>query len=150
MFEQFQEVVKDRHAYARKWKEKTGRKVVGYFCCYMPEEIAYAAGMLPVRIVDSHDPMDFTDPYFQTWSRNCPFSRGCFAQALNGGYDYLDGIVMPRTCVHILHTFDAWKARVPIDFAYYLYVPSIMNARGVRDNFVGELGDFKSALEKWS
>ncbi|MBF8265465.1 MAG: Benzoyl-CoA reductase [Dehalococcoidia bacterium] len=37
-----------------------GGKVLGYFCCYLPEEIAYAAGVLPVRIVPGSEPQDLS------------------------------------------------------------------------------------------
>ena len=37
-----------RHREARAWKERTGGKVVGLFCCSVPEELIHAAGMLPV------------------------------------------------------------------------------------------------------
>lgn len=150
MIEKFEEIVKDRHAYARKWKERTGGKAFGYFCCYMPEEIVHAAGVLPVRIVDSHEPEDFTDPYYQTWSRNCPFSRGCFAEALKGAYDYLDGLVMSRSCLHVLHAYDAWNARMPVSFSHFVFAPAMMNVRGAQEHFVGELADFRAAIEKWS
>src|SRR5664280_516895 len=40
----------DPYAAARAWKERTGGKVMGYFCCYAPEEMIHAAGALPVRI----------------------------------------------------------------------------------------------------
>ncbi len=47
MFDQFVEWEKNRHDYAREWKARTGGKVLGYFCTYVPEEIPYAAGVLP-------------------------------------------------------------------------------------------------------
>ena len=34
---------------------KNGRKAVGYFCPYMPEELILAAGMLPLRLSDGGD-----------------------------------------------------------------------------------------------
>jgi benzoyl-CoA reductase subunit C len=30
--------------------KKQGKKVIGFFCSYIPEEIIYAGGMLPYRI----------------------------------------------------------------------------------------------------
>ena len=39
MFERFVEWERNRHDYARQWKERTGGKVLGYFCTYVPEEI---------------------------------------------------------------------------------------------------------------
>ncbi|MEE8472354.1 MAG: benzoyl-CoA reductase, partial [Dehalococcoidia bacterium] len=45
---EFQELSANRHQYARDWKARTGGKVLGYFCTYVPEELVYAAGVLPV------------------------------------------------------------------------------------------------------
>ena len=33
----------------KRWKEQ-GKRVVGLFCSYIPEEIIYAAGLLPFRM----------------------------------------------------------------------------------------------------
>ena len=45
--EKFGEIYKNRHDYVKDWKERTGGKAVGYFCTYAPEELMYAAGILP-------------------------------------------------------------------------------------------------------
>lgn len=50
MIEDFKRIYENRHEYARKWKEKNpDRKILGYMCTYMPEEILYAANVLPSR-----------------------------------------------------------------------------------------------------
>src|SRR3990167_7129917 len=59
--DRFREIFDKRHDYAREWKARTGGRVLGYFCTYLPEELAYAAGALPVRIFGSHQPQDVTD-----------------------------------------------------------------------------------------
>ena len=51
MFSQFKSWYEDRHDYAKTWKVKTGGKVLGFFCTYVPEEILYAADVLPVRVL---------------------------------------------------------------------------------------------------
>ena len=48
--ERFQRAAKDPATYARSWKEKNQKDVIGYFCSYAPEEIIMAAGALPFRI----------------------------------------------------------------------------------------------------
>jgi benzoyl-CoA reductase subunit C len=78
MFDKFAEIHKGRHDYARAWKERTGGKVMGTFCTYVPEEILYAAGVLPVRILGSHEPQDVTEPHI--FGMYCPFCRDCLAQ----------------------------------------------------------------------
>ncbi len=75
MIEMFEEWYNARHECAREWKKKTGGKVLGYFCTYVTEEIVYAAGVLPVRILGSHEPQNVTEPHiFAMFS-----SRGCRA-----------------------------------------------------------------------
>jgi len=39
MFQRFDEIYINRHDYAREWKERTGGKVMGYFCTYAPRNI---------------------------------------------------------------------------------------------------------------
>jgi benzoyl-CoA reductase/2-hydroxyglutaryl-CoA dehydratase subunit BcrC/BadD/HgdB len=36
---------------------------MGCFCSYVPEEILYAADILPVRMLGSHEPQDVTEPH---------------------------------------------------------------------------------------
>ena len=97
LFEPFRSSISRRHDYARAWKEKTGRKVIGSFCTYIPEEIIYAAGMLPVRIIGESESQSITDEYCSR-SKWCPFSRNCLAEGLKGEYSYLDGVVLGGSC----------------------------------------------------
>ncbi|MFC2059353.1 2-hydroxyacyl-CoA dehydratase, partial [Chloroflexota bacterium] len=71
--EKFQEVIDNRHEYAKGWKQKTGGKIVGWLCTYVPEEIIHAAGMLPVRMLGSHEQQDVTDSYI--FPIYCPICR---------------------------------------------------------------------------
>lgn len=45
----FRRYLSNRHEIAREWKSRN-RPVVGWTCSYTPEEIAYAAGALPVMV----------------------------------------------------------------------------------------------------
>jgi benzoyl-CoA reductase subunit C len=45
--EEFHQIVKSPHGFAQSWKAKTGGKVLGYICSNLPEELMYAAGVLP-------------------------------------------------------------------------------------------------------
>ena len=63
LFSKFRAWYAYRHEYARVWKERTGGKVIGTFCTYVPEELICAAGILPVRILGSHEPEDITDQH---------------------------------------------------------------------------------------
>ena len=147
MVEQFKDWEKNRHTYAKSWKEKTGGKVVGYFCTYVPEEILYAANILPVRILGGHEPQDLTEPHI--FGMFCPFCRDCLAQGLMGKYDYLDGIMIAQSCLHIRQAYTSWTKHIPIDFSYYLPMPNNVQSPHAVSYLAGEITAFKSALEKW-
>lgn len=148
MFERFAEWQEKRHDYAKEWKEKTGGKVLGYFCTYVPEEILYAAGVLPVRILGSHEPQDVTEPHI--FGMFCPFSRDCLAQGLKGRYNYLDGIMIAQSCLHIRQAFTSWQKHIPVEFSYYLYMPHTVQSLRAYPYLRGELVDFKKSVENWT
>ncbi len=146
---QFKEWFENRHDYARKWKEKTGGKVVGYYCTYVPEEILYAAGILPVRILGSHEPESITRPYLH--DMYCPFCHDTLAQGLQGRYDYLDGITIAQSCLHMRQSFFSFADRVEnIEWSYYLPFPHGVNNPYAADYTKHEFEKFKAAVEEWT
>jgi benzoyl-CoA reductase subunit C len=148
MFSKLRDWERARHDYAKAWKERTGGKVIGYFCTYVPEEILYAAGVLPVRILGSHEPQDVTEPHI--FGMFCPFCRDCLAQGLKGRYDYLDGIMIAQSCLHIRQAYTSWEKHVPAEFSYYLCMPQRVQSARALPYLTGELAEFKSAVEKWT
>jgi benzoyl-CoA reductase subunit C len=148
MFDKLREWEQNRHDYAKAWKERTGGKVMGYFCTYVPEEILYAAGILPVRVLGSHEPQDLTEPHI--FGMFCPFCRDCLAQGLKGRYDYLDGIMIAQSCLHIRQAFTSWQKHVPIDFSYYLCMPHRVQSKRALPFYAGELKVFKDKIEEWT
>ena len=148
VFETFRDWIDNRHEYARAWKEKTGNKIVGYFCTYVPEEILYAGNILPVRILGSHEPPTVTEPYI--FAMFCHLCRDCLAQGLKGRFDYLDGVVEGQSCLHLRQAFNAWRLHIPTDFAYYIYIPHGVQNRHAIPYLTQELAKFKKALEDWT
>lgn len=148
VFEQFRDWYENRHEYAKKWKERTGGKVIGTFCTYVPEEILYAADILPVRILGSHEPQDVSEPHI--FAMFCPFCRDCLAQGLKGRYDYLDGITIAQSCLHIRQTFTSWDLHIPVDFKYYLPHPMHVQSPQAVPYLIEELKEFKKAVEEWT
>ncbi|MEE8472687.1 MAG: benzoyl-CoA reductase, bzd-type, subunit N [Dehalococcoidia bacterium] len=146
----FAEITDNRHDYARDWKKRTGGKVLGYFCTYVPEEILYAVDVLPVRILGSHEPQDVTERHI--YSMFCPFCRDCLAQGLQGRYEYLNGIAMSHTCLHIRQTFASWVLHVPtIDkFDYYISMPAKPQSPRAKPFLIKELQAFVKAVEAWT
>ncbi len=148
MFDQFKEWYENRHEYAKKWKERTGGKVIGIFCTYVPEEILYAADILPVRILGSHEPQDVSEPHI--FAMFCPFCRDCLAQGLKGRFDYLDGITIAQSCLHIRQAYTSWDLHIPVDFKYYLPHPMHVQSPHAVPYLTEELIQFKKAVEEWT
>ena len=146
--DQYAKWVDKRHDYAREWKKRTGGKVVGCLCTYVPEEILYAADILPVRIFGGHEASSVVEPHIL--GMFCPFCRDTLAQGLEGKYDYLDGLVLAQSCLHMRQTFWSWRKHVPIDFTYYLPMPHCTQAVYQNEYLRGEYKLFKEAVEKWT
>ncbi|MFC2070184.1 2-hydroxyacyl-CoA dehydratase [Chloroflexota bacterium] len=148
MFEKFRDVVDNRHQYARDWKRRTGKKVVGYLCTYVPEELIYAAGMLPVRILGGHEPTYLADTHIS--GQYCVFCRDVLSQGLKGKYDYLDGITCGMSCIHMRQAFNSWQKHIPIEYSHFIFVPREVDRRYARPLLLDEIKLFKQSLEEWT
>jgi len=83
VIEEFRTYRLAHHQAAIAWKEQNRGKVLGTFCCCVPEEIIHAAGMLPVRVLGEHEETTEADLHFPT--NLCLYCKSCFDQALRGG-----------------------------------------------------------------
>ncbi len=146
--ERFRKLLEDPHRYAKEWKEKTGGRVIGYFSHYFPEEIAYAAGILPVSIFSKPDIEGISQRYL--YSAFCPYSLGVLAQGLKGEYDYLDGIVHVESCMPIRGAVANWWDRLPVSFKHYIAMPSQLDEPSAKDLMYSELTAFKRYIEDWT
>ena len=104
------------------WRAQ-GKKALGVICCHIPEEILYAADVLPVRMratrcVDSNEA--------ETWmsSFSCSFAKSILQYWLDGTYD-LDGFVASDGCL--------MAARVYDNAAY-------INAKEGKSKFIKQIG----------
>ncbi len=147
MLEKFREWVDNRHDYAREWKKRTGGKVVGGICTYVPEEILYAASILPVRILPGHEPIKFAEAHI--FDMFCPVCRGMLDQGLRGRYDYLNGITIAYSCLHPRQTFWSWQKHIPVEWSYWIPMPHGNQSTGRYEYMAAELNDFKDSVEKW-
>ncbi len=142
-------VVTNHHEVAREWKAKTGGKVIGYLNIDIPEELIYAAGILPVRILGSHEPEVITNPYL--WdAMHGVYERDCLAQGLQGRYDYLDGILNVEGNTHEIGCYLSWIRKIPMAYHYHLWVPGGFGVPHAQSYLRGEIADFKRSLEGWT
>jgi Benzoyl-CoA reductase/2-hydroxyglutaryl-CoA dehydratase subunit, BcrC/BadD/HgdB len=143
----FKALVENRHEYAAAWKAKTGGKVLGWYEPYFPEEIAYAAGILPVRIFARHEPDDTSDKWIYA---SCYPVRDMVNQFFKGRYDYVDGLVTVEGCQWM---YNAWEVSVnnnPDLFEHYLFLPDHTDAPTSKTVTRSEFLVFKTKMEEWT
>jgi benzoyl-CoA reductase subunit C len=145
--ERFRNILENLHGYAANWKKRTGGKVLGYYETYMPEEIAYAANILPVRIMSKHAADDVTD---RVMYGNCYCTRDMLRQFINGDYDYVDGLVNTEGCQWLYNAFQTTLNCKPELYGYYLFMPDYPDGRTSKDVLRSELDIFKCRMEEWA
>lgn len=127
------------------WKEE-GKKVLGYFCSYIPTEIIHAAGILPFRVRATgctDTPMG--DAYMSPTT--CSFTRCCLELAHRKEYEFLDGIVSYNSCDQVRRLYDNIRYKAPFSFHHFLSIPGHISDTTL-DWFSHELFKFKKSLEK--
>lgn len=145
MFSPFKEIVENRHDHAKKLKETKNRKLIGYLCSYVPEEIIYAAGGIPIRILTNEEPPALADTYMQAYY--CTFSRSILHQGLSGDLSYLDGLVTAYTCVTMRLAFDNLKRSAGFPYTRFIYMPGIIDSQDAKNFYYKELKRFVNELE---
>ncbi|MGD0211232.1 MAG: 2-hydroxyacyl-CoA dehydratase family protein, partial [Desulfomonilia bacterium] len=120
LIQEFQQISSDPHGYAREMKGQ-GKKCIGYFCSYTPEEIIHAAGIHPMRLFGAKDDTGIADRHLQAYC--CSLVRGALADVLSGRLNYLDGAVFPHTCDSIQRLSDIWRLNTAFRFFADIVLP---------------------------
>lgn len=142
---QFHNIADDPIGYAKGWKTETQGRVVGYFCSYAPEEIIWAAGALPYRILGAGGAMSRADGHLQAYS--CSLVRGALDDALTGKLGFLDGTVFPHTCDSIQRLSDIWRLNAGLDFHLDLVLPVKLNTKSAEDYMHAVIKKFRHDIE---
>ena len=93
----FSRVVADPGKFIAGWKQDTDRKVIGCAPMHVPEELIHAAGMLPVIMWESSQPISVANRHVQ--SNMCGYGRSVLDNALAGKLDFLDGWIFLDCCM---------------------------------------------------
>ncbi len=125
-----------------------GKKVIGYRCLYVPEEIIHAAGMLPYSTFGTPEPITKADSYFQPCA--CEFVRNIFDLGLDGKFDFLDGLVLSNTCDAVRHLKNMWTTYIGSVPCYMLNNPQKMYDESAFKFYRHELEGFKKTMEDLS
>nr|HID59605.1 2-hydroxyacyl-CoA dehydratase [Desulfobacterales bacterium] len=106
-----------------RWKEE-GKKVFGYMCTNIPEELIYAAGILPVRLTGK--PVDIVEANKHHAIYMCHHARSVMEVGLLDEYECLDGIVNAYGCEGSCNIFQVLGLVLAFDFFLNFFVSPIM------------------------
>ena len=145
---ELEQVALEPRASVAKLKADTGKKLIGMFPLYLPEEIVYAHGMLPVGMWGGQTEIRLADKYLQSFC--CSVIRANLEFGMNGTYDILDGIVMATYCDTLKCVCEDWKYAVPqIPFIPMVY-PQNRNIQAGIDYMEDEFARVEKELSKIS
>ncbi|MFC1980946.1 2-hydroxyacyl-CoA dehydratase subunit D [Chloroflexota bacterium] len=145
ILDKFTTVAQNPGNWINNWKAQTQKKVIGCFPMYVTEEIIHAAGLLPVYLLGSDEPIGLAANYFH--QSVCHPIRSNLDAALRGQLDFLDGLIIADVCEQVKRGADLWLLAKPTPFFFKLRLPGVLNASSHRSWLLQELGRLRSALE---
>ncbi len=143
-FEEFKKAVNDPGDYARRLKKESGKKIVGYVCSYVPEEMILAAGAHPLRLFGAGENASLADSHLQAYC--CSLVRGILEEGLSARAGFLDGMVFPHTCDSVQRLSDIWRLNIPFGFHQDLVLPVKLTTESAGDYMVDVLGRFREEI----
>jgi benzoyl-CoA reductase subunit C len=131
----------------RRWRE-AGGKVLGHFQVYFPEEIAHAAGMLPVKLHGSQIERKRADAHFGSYI--CSIVRSTLELCLTGTVE-LDMFVTHPICDVARNLAGIWGRNFTYP-AQILYLPQNANSaytvQYLRDEYARLMRDIEQVTGK--
>jgi benzoyl-CoA reductase/2-hydroxyglutaryl-CoA dehydratase subunit BcrC/BadD/HgdB len=129
------------------WKA-AGRKVIGWFNPYIPEEIIHAAGMLPFEITGNNEPVQMQGAEAHIYSNSCSKIRTCWQMQLDGKYAFLDGLVSSSMCDQDKRLHSVWEYYKRLPYMDVLYAPRKRDEEAVQ-LYLADLEGFRSRLSQY-
>jgi len=88
------------------------RASIGFFCPYVPEELIYAAGGHPFRLMGTPIKISHVQAHLPTYC--CHLVKSSLESLLQGELNFLKGIVFTHSCDTMLGLSDIWDLQKPI------------------------------------
>jgi len=130
---------------AHEWKEQ-GKKVVGVLDSLVPEEVIYAAGMLPWRIQGTWQ-ADVSRAMMYRLPQGQDFLNHVLESLLEGELDFLDGMVCSNRDEDFLRFLDYWEYLSKTRLTYLVEVP-VIDSELTRRRFTTKIRDFIGVIEE--
>jgi benzoyl-CoA reductase subunit C len=132
-----------RTGWAHEW-HKQGKKVIGVLDTLVPEEVIFAAGMLPWRIQGTwQDNISLAMMY--RVPQSCCFLNHVTQSLLEGEFDFLDGMIASTRDADFVRVWDLWTSLNKTPFTHILDVP-IIDSGSARHRFADNIRAMISTL----
>lgn len=133
--------------------KNAGKKVVGTFCLFVPDEIIFAAGADRIILCGGkNDTVHIAEQYLPR--NTCPLVKSSFGSIVNNGcsgvqscphFGLVDLVVAENTCDSKKKMYELLSDHVP---AYVIDLPQRPDSPEALKYFLGELEKFKGAMER--
>ena len=144
----FLNVTLDPSSYLSEYKQRTDKKIIGCTPMYIPGEIIHAAGMLPVILWESNEPI--TVAYAHIQPLFCGFIRSIVDIALKGKLDFLDSWVFCDDCLAVRTLDFIVRNEIPTVAYQRLYLPVIIKSPSAKVYTVEEFERFRSSVGEFA
>jgi benzoyl-CoA reductase/2-hydroxyglutaryl-CoA dehydratase subunit BcrC/BadD/HgdB len=125
-----------------------GKKIIGYPCVYVPQEMLTALDLVPYRTcADMKEPVTEADRALP--HSFCPVMRNCLDCALKGKNDFLDGMVAIHSCDPQEKTARIWESYTHYPYFHFIDMPITVRPEAL-EYFKGQLNDFGKTLEAFT
>lgn len=122
-----------------------GWPVFGCMTDHVPVELIYAADILPLRLQGGNVAPNAAQ-HLQSFV--CSYAKVTTHRAMNGDYDYLDGVIGAKTCNVAVSIYQLWNYERPLKFSWLVSLPGNCDAEAV-EYFKNELLEIKTVLENF-
>ncbi len=144
ILEQMREVIANPKTVIADFEKRTGKKAVGCFPPYVPEEIIHAAGLLPVGLWGGQTELNRVRAVLPAFA--CSIIQSVKEFEMKGDYDGLAAVVVPSSCDTLKAIGQKWsREAVPcIQFVH----PHNRGLNAARVFLRGEYQNIRQRLEE--
>jgi len=144
--------LRERPSQLKEAKNK-GVKIIGYFPGnYVPEELIYASGAVPLCLINGGDSQPAEAALSIVPHVICPFARAQIGERLlkeNPYYSMIDMLVAPITCQHLKKVAEVWEYNGDLEI-FKLGIPHQHNNDFELEYFTDRLRVLKDRLQAFT
>jgi benzoyl-CoA reductase/2-hydroxyglutaryl-CoA dehydratase subunit BcrC/BadD/HgdB len=121
------------------------RMPIGFFCPYVPEELIYAAGGHPFRLMGTPIKISHAQAHLPPYC--CHLVKSSLESLLQEELHFLKGMVFTHSCDSMLGLSDIWALQRRTPFYFNLAIPTHLDSERSRPYLKAEIERFKDFLD---